>query len=250
MKRYTLLALAFALTWIFLSACATPKGFYRDPENDQLVNIKDPPVGVLTFHYKLKYPRGTDDEMFIEDALGEKIWVLKNPLFHTSVVFNIFPVETSVDSNYFDLRLKVTPRGERWWNNMIDDYYQRTIVIAIDGKKIGEFIAEEASEIDDDELSKETPFLEKPGWIRVPGPFHTTLVEKICSNARRNFIYYLAEEEESLRKAEEGIESTDEDEYYKGLPKSNEQKMEDMKKEQGKDVFDFGNIFDSDLELF
>ncbi len=244
MSKNMLLCFVFGAVVTLLCACGTPPGYIRDPDTDQLVNVQDPPVAILTIHPFVKYPRGLPSEMQLNDVNNEKVWVKARSLFHSSVVRQIYPVMSSTDSAYGDLRLKLSPRGERWWNNMIDDYYGQTLIIALDGQKIGSFVASESAEEDHDEYSEINPYLEKPGWVRIPGPFHESLIEKICSHSRKNYLIYYAEEQAKVKATEKGISGNKDDDK----PKSQQDKMDSLKQKKGSDMFKFDNLFDTDMD--
>lgn len=268
MKKYLFLSF-FAGMMILFSACSMFRGdrpgIKTDPETGETYDLNVPPKYLLTIHQTVEYPRGEEDEMTLDNPAGRHgklIWVKKKSLFHSSVVMEITPLPT-IRSNYYALRLKLSPRGEKWWNNMVDEHYQEKLAIAVDGRFLGTFIATELSETDSSTVKKEgdtitrvqgnpdqkyvtatETVMDVPGWVMMPGPYHESLTKGICDNAKRNYFYYIEEIKKAQRIAAGEPKKGDipeEDEFPKAEDED-EKFIKEMHKSQ--DVFNIKQILD------
>lgn len=234
------LFLLFAVMFPFMGGCSAfksnPPNIRTDPVTGEQYNINDTPMSLLTIHPVVEYSRCEDDEISLKTGNAKdasSIWVKAKPAFHSSVVIEITPLPTD-KPDYYALRLKLSPRGEKWWNKMVDDNYQKKMAIALDGNYLGSFIAQDPSSDEKTVVEKKgnsiilqkvqeetaTPepdvkektrpseaMMDKPGWVIIPGPFHETLVKSICKNSKRNYIFYI---EQAKREASDAKKEADE----------------------------------------
>lgn len=193
MKQLTLF---FTLTVLLCVSC----------RNKVEIDTSLPPQFLLTFHKKIDYPRGIAGERSIRTRDGKKVvWGEEKPSFHSREVTEIIPIPVKSVEPMYNLRLRLTKTGGRWWDAMIDYNYNDTIIVALDGFYFTEFKANFLTESQYEKEMIDDLTLDPPEFVILKGPFHEEIVKGIMANVKRNSLYYdvVAKEIEKQEKEDE-----------------------------------------------
>lgn len=171
-----LLPLVFVVSGMFLVG-ASCNEVLENPETVLDDEFDKEPRYVITVHEIIKYRRG--DSMLEHDIVsffGEDVCINKNPLLHSRDIMKVEKVPHPGNSDFFDLRLTLSPRGQKLWSAF-------SVMTRMEGKRLGVVIDGMFYRYFKPAILED----EKQNLVFMEGPFDPATANGLVNNGERNY---------------------------------------------------------------
>ena len=134
------------------------------------------PHRILTVNSIVKYPRAKDLEKEIKTFNGGKVWINTNSYIHSKSIKEVELVPRDPESNFYDLKLKLTNHGKLIWMQLSTGYSFQQLGLVVDGLFYRTFTPK--------------PIEKDSDFAIIEGPFDKYTAEQIKKYAKTNFEFF------------------------------------------------------------